>query len=134
MRGFKAAKDGLTVLLGANAAGDCKLKVLLVYHSENPRAFKGLSKATLPVHFRSDPKAWMTIAHFEEWFMNYFIPEVEKFCRGNDIPFKILLIFSNAPGHSAYLDDFHANVKVVFLPPNTTSIHQPMDQGVIANF
>jgi hypothetical protein len=134
MPGFKAAKDRLTLLLGANAEGDCKLKPLLVYHSENPRAFKGLSKATLPVHFRSNPKAWMTIALFEDWFINCFIPEVEKFCTGNDIPFKILLIVDNAPGHPAHLDDFHTNVKVVFLPPNMTLILQPMDQSVIANF
>ncbi|XP_023243487.1 tigger transposable element-derived protein 1-like [Centruroides sculpturatus] len=47
--GFKAAKDRLTVMVGANAAGDCKLKPLLVYHSENPRALKNDSKAGLPV-------------------------------------------------------------------------------------
>jgi hypothetical protein len=90
MTGFKAAKDRLTLLLGANAAGDCKLKLLLVYRSENPLAFKGLSEATLPFHFCSNPKAWMTIALFKDWFMNCFIPKVEKFCRGNYIPFKIL--------------------------------------------
>jgi hypothetical protein len=94
MPGFKAAKERLTFLLGAKAAEDCKLKPLLVHHSENPRAFKGLSKATLPVHFRSNPKAWMKITLFEDWFMNFFIPEVEKFCRVNDIPFKIFQKFS----------------------------------------
>jgi len=26
------------------------------------------------------------------------------------------------------------NVKLVFMPPNTTSLIQPMDQGIIANF
>jgi hypothetical protein len=76
----------------------------------------------------------MTIALFDDWFMNCFIPEVGEFCRGNDNPLKICCVVDNDPGHPTHLDDFHANVKPVFLPPNTTSVLQPMDQGVIANF
>nr|XP_006132847.1 tigger transposable element-derived protein 1-like isoform X1 [Pelodiscus sinensis]XP_006132848.1 tigger transposable element-derived protein 1-like isoform X2 [Pelodiscus sinensis]XP_006132849.1 tigger transposable element-derived protein 1-like isoform X3 [Pelodiscus sinensis] len=71
---------------------------------------------------------------FAEWFLNHFVLAVERYCLGKNIPFKILLLLDNAPGHPNTLDDMHPNVKVVFLPPNTTSLIQPMDQGVIASF
>lgn len=134
VQGFTVAKDRLMLLLGSNAAGDNRLKPLLVYHSETPRALKHISKETLPLYYRANRKAWVTDAIFEDWFANCFIPEVEKYCREKEIPFKILLTLDNAPGHPAHLNDVHPNVKVMFLPPNTASLVQPMDQGAIANF
>ena len=132
--GHKAGKERLTLLLGGNAAGDCKLKPLLVYQSENPRALRGVWKGQLPVIWKSNKKAWVTLVLFEDWFMNHFVPEVERYCNGKGIDFKVLLVLDNAPGHPANLDDFHPNIKVVYLPPNTTALIQPMDQGVIASF
>lgn len=38
--GLKASKDRLVLMLGANAKGNCKLKPVVVYHMENPRALK----------------------------------------------------------------------------------------------
>jgi len=42
----------------------------------------------------------------------------------------------NAPGHPPNLEDVQSEleVKMVFLPPNTTSLLQSMDQGVITTF
>ncbi|XP_066445492.1 tigger transposable element-derived protein 1-like [Eleutherodactylus coqui] len=131
MPGFKPAKDRLTLLLGGNTAGDMKIKPL--HYAENPRALKNIAKASLPVVWKSNQKAWVTLAMFQDWFYHHFIPEVERYCRNKNIPFNILLLLDNALGHP-FLDDFHANVKIVFLPSNTTSLLQPMDQGAIATF
>ena len=60
-----------------------------------------------------------------------FIPEVKAYWRRKDIPFKILLLLDNCTAHPN-LSHINPNVKTVMLPPNTTSLIQPMDQGCIA--
>nr|XP_033800018.1 tigger transposable element-derived protein 1-like [Geotrypetes seraphini] len=126
MPGFKALKDRLTLLLGGNING-FKLKPLLIYHSENPRAFKNVNKHTLPVYYRSSRNAWMNQALFEDWYSNCFIPQVHEYCLEKGIP-----LLDNMPGHPHHLADLYPNVKVLFLPPNTIPLIQLMDQGAIA--
>ncbi|XP_064102680.1 tigger transposable element-derived protein 1-like [Macrobrachium nipponense] len=57
--GHKSMKDRLTLPFCANASGDCKIKPLLVYHLENPRAFKKnrWQKKQLKLIWRSTNKA-----------------------------------------------------------------------------
>lgn len=140
--GFKAAKDRLTLLLGGNAEGDVKLKPMLIYQSENPRALKGIPKNQLPVIWRcnkkkenkSRSKAWMTSYLFEDYVKGYFSNFAKKYCEENNLRNKVLLLVDNAPGHPEVCKEWCENVEVQFLPPNTTSLIQPMDQGVIATF
>ena len=131
--GFKAQKDRVSLLLCGNAAGHM-IKPMFLYRAARPRALKGKDLHQLPVFYRSNKKAWVTAALFMDWFHNCFVPEVEKYLRLKEQNFKVLLIVDNCPGHPDALRCAHENVQVEFLPKNTTSLIQPLDQGVIAVF
>ncbi|GFV33817.1 tigger transposable element-derived protein 1 [Trichonephila clavipes] len=103
------------------------LKPLLINKSLRPRALKGKDLKQLPVHWMANPKAWMTTAIFTEWFNNCFVPEVEAYMKEKSLDFKVLLIVDNAASHPELE---HLNVQLVFLPPNTTSLIQALDQGI----
>ncbi|GFX69237.1 tigger transposable element-derived protein 1 [Trichonephila clavipes] len=107
------------------------LKPLLINKSLRPLALKGKDLKQLPVHWMANPKAWMTTAIFTEWFNNCFVPEVEAYMKEKSLDFKVLLIVDNAASHPQLE---HPNVQQVFLPPNTTSLIQPLDQGIIGTF
>ncbi|GFU02706.1 tigger transposable element-derived protein 1 [Nephila pilipes] len=138
--GHKAMKDRLTLDLCANAIGDFKIKPLLVYHSEKPRAFKAykVMKEKLQVLWRANSKAWVTCQFFIEWMNIVFGPSVKKYLIDNGLPLKCVLLLNNAPAHPPGLEDDLLDefkfIKIVYVPPNTTSTLQPMDQQVISNF
>ncbi|XP_017165864.1 tigger transposable element-derived protein 1-like isoform X2 [Poecilia reticulata] len=130
--GFKAQKDHVTVIMCGNAAG-FMIKPGLIYKSKNPRALKHKNKNTLPVYWMHRPaKAWMTKVLTSDWFQRCFIPEVKCYLRQKDLDFKVLLLMDKAGGHDADLS--YDGVQIEYLPPNTTSLIQPMDQGIICAF
>ena len=61
-------KDRLTLLMCGSASGDFKMKLLLVYHSDNPQVFKrsNVMKGKLPVTWTANAKAWVTQRFFTE--------------------------------------------------------------------
>ncbi|KFD68123.1 hypothetical protein M514_02458 [Trichuris suis] len=121
MPGHKANKDRVTLLLSGNAAG-FKLKPPLIYHSQNPRSMKHVRKSALPVYYRHNRKAWMTLSLFDDWFQNCFVPETKEYCRRKGIQFNILLLLDSAPAHPRYISDVHPDVKVIYLPPSRTGL------------
>jgi len=120
--GGKLRKDRLTVLVGANADGSDKLKPLVIGKSRNPRCFKNVKN--FPYLYESQRKSWMTGSQFVTWVRK--IDERMK----KDVLRHVLLFGDNCPAHPKEIDGL-TNVRVEFSPPNSTSVIQPMDQGVI---
>uniref|UniRef100_A0A3Q3KF68 DDE-1 domain-containing protein n=1 Tax=Monopterus albus TaxID=43700 RepID=A0A3Q3KF68_MONAL len=129
--GFKEFKDRLTLIMCGNAAG-FMIKPALIYKSKNPRALKNKNKNLLPVHWMHNPKAWITKALTSDWFHQCFVPEVKLYLAEKGLEFKVLLLMDNAGGHA--IGPSCQGVQIEFLPPNTTALIQPMDQGVIRAF
>lgn len=130
----KCRKDRSTLLLSTNASGCCKLKPMLVCRGNTLRFCANLDMDSLPVYFRSNPKIWVDKHLFKDWLTNCFVPEVEKYCHENVIPFNILLVIDTAPGHPAGSNNFHPNIKVFYLPSNTSLQIHPMSKEMFLNF
>ena len=84
--GFEAFKDHFTLLLGANLTGDCKLKPVLVYHTENLRALKGYDKTSLPVHWFANSSGWMTGHIFQTYSKTQLVHELKEYCTSQEPP------------------------------------------------
>ena len=93
-----------------------KTTPLVIWKSLNPHCFKRVNKKTLPVEYHVNQKAWMTSV----------ILETDKHMgrKGQ----KVLLFLDNATSDSNVQ---LCNVKLKYLTSNTTSILQPLYQGII---
>ena len=109
----------LTGLAALNALGE-KLPMYVIGKSANPRCFKHIK--SLPCKHANQAKRWMDSNIFTSWLKEL---DRKMIAEGR----KITVIVDNCPAHP------HAEglqtVELIFLPPNTTSKLQPMDQGVI---
>ena len=133
-RGRKPDKVRLTVEFCVNLTGTHKMKPLVVHKVKHPRCYKHLSDMKkAPVYWKTSQKGWVTSPVMKDWFLNCFVPDARWKCRQDGREFKVLLTMDNCPAHPAYLQHLHPAVQVVFLPPNTTSVIQPLDQEIIAN-
>ena len=115
----KHSKIRLTGLAAGNAYGE-RLPMFVIGKANKPRYFKGVRN--LPCRYRAQRKSWMTAELFEEW-----VRELDR--KFSAAKRKIALIIDSCTAHP-HVEQL-ASIELIFLPPNTTSHTQPMDQGVI---
>ena len=118
MLGFKASKRRLTLLLGVNAAGDFKLKLMLIYHPLNSGALKNQAKCTLPILYKWRDKSWMTAYLFTTQLTDYFEVTIEVYCSGKKDFFQNITVIVKAPSHSRALMEMYNEGHGVFMPDN----------------
>ncbi|XP_057336672.1 jerky protein homolog-like [Microplitis mediator] len=126
--GYKSLKEFVTIVVCANASGTHRLPLFIIGKSRNQEIIK--HSQDMPVIYKYSKKAWMNREIFTHWFRKIFITEVQEFQSKTDRKNHVLLILDNAPCHppADILDAVHETFRIKYLPPNVTSIIQPMDQ------
>ncbi|KAE8983999.1 hypothetical protein PR001_g23295 [Phytophthora rubi] len=109
----------VTVAVTANANGSDALPPLFLCRAKQPYYFKKRTASQLSFKYKSNKKAWMTGHVFREWLLNL---DCDMRASGR----RILLLVDNASSHSNG-DIVCTNIRLEFLPPNTTAFLQPMD-------
>ena len=124
------SKDRVTLLGFVIAAGTCKIPLAFIHTSSKPHCFKhGHDCASCSVLLTKKKKACMTAKIFEDWFQNFYVPHVMKFCHVNGVEYEKLLLLDSIPQHCLRSSD--GKLTTLFFPANTTFEVQPMDQGIL---
>lgn len=125
-------KARLTAHFCTNADGSDKLPLWVIGKAAKPRCFGAASiqLSALDCVYKSNSKAWMTADIMVEW-LHWFSKRTAHR--------RVLLVMDNFSAHTLALQIIQSqqllqNVTVVWLPPNTTSKSQPLDQGIIYAF
>ena len=123
--GGKIAKERLTVMVCVSMAGE-KRKLQVIGQSQRPRGFPR-NMSDLPVDYDFSKNAWQTSLTMTKWLKSW-----DRELRTNNR--KILLLMDNARVHPKAEDLELTNIRIHFMPPNTTSLIQPCDAGIINSF
>lgn len=123
-RGTKAMhmKERITAILCTSATG-VKLPMCIIGTAKSPRIFR---TRACPLPYFSQKNAWADSEIFKGWFEHVFLPFVRKQTSN-----PVALIMDNCSSHED-VNDPHGQVRMFSLPPNVTSVYQPLDLGVIA--
>lgn len=113
-----------------NATGSHKLTSMMIEKSDKPRPFKNWDNM---LYYRASKNSWQTTSLFINWFFDQFVPSVRQHLKEKKLPERAILLIDNCSAHGTEttLRTDDGNFKVMYLPPNTTAILQPLDQQII---
>jgi hypothetical protein len=125
--GKKKDKARISILFACNSDGSERLPLWIIGKAKRPRAFTQahIEPHNLGIQWRSNGKAWMTGDIFKEWLLAF-----DKQMTGRNV----ILLMDNFSAHESAVDQVNADLKhttIIWLPPNSTTKYQPLDQGII---
>lgn len=128
-RGTKrmTAKDRVTVLACVSCSGE-RLPLLVVGKFSKPRCFKDdpVECYKSQVLYTNQANAWVDTTICQTWFDTVFVPTKRRLL-GHKLA---VLVWDNCSAHR--INNTYPDVVIEFLPPNLTSRHQLLDQGVLS--
>ena len=124
----------MTLCACANVNGNIKLPLLFIGKAARPHCFRRAEMNNLACGIQGTEKCLgKTVQYFPLGSMRNLFPMFRKSCGKLARNQKQLLIMDNCAAHpdEELLISRDGLVKALFLPPNVTSLIQPMDQGVL---
>ena len=122
--GSAKRKDRITLMMITNMSGSDHRKLSVIGKAKTPRCLQKKYKMQvkdMAVDWYASKNAWMT-GEIHHQIMLKLNRDMQRAGR------KILYICDNASSHQVRE---YSNIKFLMLPPNATSILQPLDQGII---
>lgn len=121
--------DTLVVGLCVNADGSEKIKPIIIYKIKRPKCFGQTFNPNSLAFYYHNSTARMNSFIFINW-----LKEFNKKMRVEKR--NVLLLIDSCASHAITNEDEEelGNVRVEYLPPNTTSSFQPLDEGVTKIF
>lgn len=125
---LKKDKSRISLVFCTNATGNDRLPVWIIGKAKNPRAFRHINVTTMGGEWRWNKKAWMNTVIMSEWLQAFY----QHVGRTREI----LLTMDNFSAHYSALElsPPPSNIRICWLPANSTSRFQPLDQGIIQSF
>ncbi|PQM43460.1 hypothetical protein VC83_09587 [Pseudogymnoascus destructans] len=121
--GLKKEKARITLTLCTNASESDRLWI--IGKAKTPRSLRNINISTMGAEWRWNKKAWMNSTIMIDWLQAFY--QHIGFTR------QVLLTMDNFSAHISGVElcPPPPNIRICWLPANSTSRFQPLDQGII---
>lgn len=125
--GSRKDKTRISIVCCANASGSDRFPLWFIGKARQPRALRSINISAMGGQWQSNSKAWMNSFIMKDWLLAFYKHIGSR---------TVLLTMDNFSAHLSGLElaPPPPNIRIQWLPANSTSRFQPLDQGIIQNF